>query len=100
MLWIKRFRQSSLTLFAVSMIILIGMWLERFVIIITSLHRDFLPSSWGIYSPTFWDWATLFGSIGLFLSLLFVFVRFLPMISIAEMRALLPEVEAQTKEAT
>src|SRR5437660_6924323 len=99
-LWIKRFRQSSLALFAVSMIILIVMWLERFVIVITSLHRDFLPSSWGMYSPTFWDWATLFGSIGLFLSLLFLFVRFLPMISIAEMRALLPEVEGQPREAT
>jgi molybdopterin-containing oxidoreductase family membrane subunit len=91
-LWIKRVRQSSVALFVVSLIVLVGMWLERFVIVITSLHRDFLPSSWGMYSPTFWDWATFFGSIGLFLSLLFLFVRFLPMISIAEMRALLPEV--------
>ncbi len=99
-LWIKRVRQSSAALFLVAFIILIGMWLERFVIVITSLHRDFLPSSWGMYSPTFWDWATFFGSIGLFLSLLFVFVRFLPMISIAEMRALLPELEGQAKEAS
>src|SRR5206468_1960333 len=89
-LWIKRVRQSSVALFCVSLVVLLGMWLERFVIVITSLHRDFLPSSWGMYSPTFWDWATLFGSVGLFLSLLFLFVRFLPMISIAEMRALLP----------
>jgi molybdopterin-containing oxidoreductase family membrane subunit len=99
-LWIKRVRQSSVALFVVSLIVLVGMWLERFVIVITSLHRDFLPSSWGMYSPTFWDWATFFGSIGLFLSLLFLFVRFLPMISIAEMRALLPEVEGRAKEAT
>jgi molybdopterin-containing oxidoreductase family membrane subunit len=99
-LWIKRVRQSSVALFFVSLIVLLGMWLERFVIVITSLHRDFLPSSWGMYSPTFWDWATLFGSVGLFLSLLFLFVRFLPMISIAEMRALLPEVETQPREAT
>jgi molybdopterin-containing oxidoreductase family membrane subunit len=97
--WIKRMRQSIPVLFLVSLVILIGMWLERFVIIITSLHRDFLPSSWGMYSPTFWDWATLFGSIGLFLSLLFVFLRFLPMISISEMRALLPEVEGRAEPA-
>jgi molybdopterin-containing oxidoreductase family membrane subunit len=90
-------RQSDVALFFVSLVVLVGMWLERFVIVITSLHRDFLPSSWGMYSPTFWDWATLFGSIGLFLSLLFVFVRFLPMISIAEMRALLPEVAGEIR---
>jgi molybdopterin-containing oxidoreductase family membrane subunit len=96
----KRIRQSSIALFSISLVVLIGMWLERFIIVVTSLHRDFLPSSWGMYSPTFWDWATLFGSIGLFLSLLFVFVRFLPIISIAEMRALIPEVEGKTKEAS
>src|SRR5262249_15602105 len=72
-LWLRRVRQSSVALFIVSLVVLIGMWLERFIIVITSLHRDFLPSSWGMYTPTFWDWATLFGSIGLFLSLLFVF---------------------------
>jgi hypothetical protein len=67
------------------------MWLERFIIVVTSLHRDFAPSAWGNYSPTFWDVATLAGTIGLFVALLFLFVRFLPMISIAEMRAILPE---------
>ena len=67
-------------------IVNIGMWLERFVIIVTSLHRDFLPSSWGMYYPTVWDWATFIGTIGLFLCLLFLFIRFLPMISIFEMR--------------
>ena len=67
------------------------MWLERFVIIVTSLHRDFLPSSWGMYAPTFWDWSTFVGTIGLFLALLFLFLRFLPMISIFEMRTMLPE---------
>jgi hypothetical protein len=68
----------------------VGMWLERFVIVMT-LHRDFLPSSWGMYAPTFWDWATFLGTIGLFLTLLLLFIRFLPMISIFEMRTLLPE---------
>ena len=74
-----------------SIIVNIGMWLERFVIVVTSLHRDFLPSSWGMYSPTIWDWGTFVGTIGLFLALLFLFLRFLPMISIAEMRTMVPE---------
>src|SRR5206468_7730378 len=99
-LWSKGVRTSPVVLFFIALSVNLGMWVERFVIVVTSLHRDFLPSSWHMYFPTFWDWATLFGSIGLFLSLLFLFVRFLPMISIAEMRALLPEVEGQAKEAT
>jgi Ni/Fe-hydrogenase subunit HybB-like protein len=87
-LWLTRVRSSAAALFAISLVVNIGMWLERFIIVVTSLHRDFLPSSWGMYYPTFWDWATLFGSIGLFLALLFLFLRFLPMISIFEMREL------------
>jgi molybdopterin-containing oxidoreductase family membrane subunit len=72
------------------------MWTERFVIVVTSLHRDFMPSSWGMYTPTVWDWMTFIGTLGLFLCLLFLFVRLLPMISIYEMRTMLPE--AQVKE--
>src|SRR5215213_2088208 len=90
-LWFKRVRTSVATLFIISLIVNVGMWLERFVIIVLSLHRDFLPSSWGNYAPTFWDWSTFLGTIGLFLSLLFLFLRFLPMISIFEMRTMLPE---------
>lgn len=90
-LWIERVRSSPVLLWIVSLVVLVGMWLERFIIVITSLHRDFLPSSWGMYSPTFWDWMTLIGSIGLFLTLLFLFLRVLPMISIAEMRTLVEE---------
>ena len=82
---------NAYALFILAIIVNIGMWLERFIIVVTSLHRDFLPSSWGNYSPTIWDWSTFAGTIGLFLTLLFLFVRFLPMISIAEMRAILPE---------
>jgi molybdopterin-containing oxidoreductase family membrane subunit len=89
-LWLKRARTNVLLLFVLSLIVNVGMWLERFVIIVTSLHRDFLPSSWGMYKPTFWDWSTYIGTIGLFLSLLFLFLRFLPMISIFEMRTILP----------
>jgi molybdopterin-containing oxidoreductase family membrane subunit len=92
-LWFKRVRSTPAALFAVSLVVLIGMWLERFVIVVTSLQRDYLPSSWGMYSPTVWDWATFLGTIGLFFSLFFLFIRFLPMISISEMRMLLPEAE-------
>ena len=91
LLWFKRVRTNVLVLFVISLIVNVGMWLERFVIIVTSLHRDFLPSSWGMYSATFWDWSTYIGTIGLFLALLFLSLRFLPMISIFEMRTMLPE---------
>jgi molybdopterin-containing oxidoreductase family membrane subunit len=94
-LWFQRVRSSPLALFIIAVIVNIGMWLERFIIVITSLHRDFLPSSWAMYAPTFWDWATLFGSVGLFFALMFLFIRFLPMISIFEMRTLLPESEVR-----
>jgi len=98
LLWLWRVRSSVLALFVISIIVNIGMWLERFVIIVTSLHRDFLPSSWGHYSGTRWDIMTFVGTIGLFLSLLFLFIRFLPMISIFEMRTLVPEAEVRDKD--
>ena len=91
LLWFRQVRTNTYLLFVIAIIVNIGMWLERYVIVVTSLHRDFLTSSWGNYAPTFWDWSTYVGTIGLFLSLLFLFVRFLPMISIAEMRTMLPE---------
>ena len=90
-LWIKSLRTNTIWLFIMSLIVSVGMWLERFVIIVTSLHRDFLPSSWGMYYPTFWDFSTFFGTIGLFVTLMFLFVRVLPMISIFEVRTLLPK---------
>jgi molybdopterin-containing oxidoreductase family membrane subunit len=94
LMWLRRVRTSPVALFLISIVVNVGMWLERFVIIVTSLHRDFLPSSWGHYAGSFWDWSTFIGSIGLFLTLLFVFIRVLPMISIFEMRTILPEAEA------
>jgi molybdopterin-containing oxidoreductase family membrane subunit len=94
-LWFKGVRNNPPWLFLVSLIILVGMWLERYVIVITSLHRDYLPSSWGNYSPTVWDWTMFLGTIGFFLALMFLFVRFLPMISIAEMQTLLPEAKVR-----
>jgi molybdopterin-containing oxidoreductase family membrane subunit len=91
LLWVARVRYSVIVLFAISIVINIGMWLERFMIIVTSLHRDFLPSSWGMYYPTFWDWAILIGSLGTFGWLFLLFLRFLPAISIAEMRKLVEQ---------
>jgi molybdopterin-containing oxidoreductase family membrane subunit len=95
LLWIKKLRSNLLILWLISFVVSIGMWLERFVIVVTSLHRDFLPSSWGFYRGTVWDWAMFIGTIGFFLSLLFLFIRFLPMISIFEMRTILPEAEVE-----
>ncbi len=97
LVWFRRVRASPVALFAVSILVNLGMWLERYVIVITSLHRDFLPSSWGLFQATFWDWSTLLGSFGLFLSLLFVFLRLLPAISMAEMRNFV--VKAETAAA-
>jgi Ni/Fe-hydrogenase subunit HybB-like protein len=91
-LWSARVRSNVVALFIIAIVVNVGMWLERFVIVITSLHRDFLPSSWGMYLPTIWDWATYAGTIGLFLALLFLFIRFLPMISIFEMSGMLADV--------
>ncbi|MEZ4869166.1 MAG: NrfD/PsrC family molybdoenzyme membrane anchor subunit [Caldilineaceae bacterium] len=92
-LWFRRVRTSIPLLWIISIIVNVGMWLERFVIVVTSLHRDFVPAAWGIYIPTVWDWATLIGSIGLFLALIFLFIRLLPVISIFEMRELVAEVD-------
>ncbi|HKX84299.1 MAG TPA: NrfD/PsrC family molybdoenzyme membrane anchor subunit [Pyrinomonadaceae bacterium] len=91
LLWFKRFRESPFWLFMISIVVSIGMWLERFVIIVTSLNRDFLPSSWAMYSPTMFDWSMFIGTIGFFFTLIYLFVRFLPIISIFEVRTLLPE---------
>jgi len=90
-LWFQRVRTSVPALFIIAICVNIGMWLERFVIVVVSLSRDFMPSAWGMYSPTRWDYAALVGSIGLFFALMFLFIRFLPMISIFEMRGLLHE---------
>jgi molybdopterin-containing oxidoreductase family membrane subunit len=98
LLWMRRVRSSAAALFVISIIVNVGMWLERYIIVVTSLHRDYLPSAWDMYGGTRWDIATFVGTIGLFLALLFLFIRFLPMISIFEMRSMVPE--AEVKETT
>jgi molybdopterin-containing oxidoreductase family membrane subunit len=94
LLWSRWIRTHDIALWFVALSANVGMWVERFVIVVQSLHRDFLPRSWQMYYPTIWDWMTLFGSIGLFMTLLFLFIRYIPMISITESRELI----AQRKE--
>jgi Ni/Fe-hydrogenase subunit HybB-like protein len=95
LLWFPGIRASVPLLWLISILVNIGMWLERYVIVVTSLHRDHLPSSWSMYHGTFWDYSTYYGTLGLFLSLLFLFIRFLPVISITEMRELVHETQQE-----
>ncbi|MBZ5564455.1 MAG: polysulfide reductase NrfD [Acidobacteriia bacterium] len=88
LLWWKSIRRNVAALFVISLVVQLGMWLERFIIVVTSLHRDFLPSSWGMFYPTATDFELLFGTVGLFFTLFYLFIRYLPMISIFEMREL------------
>lgn len=90
-LWSKKARRNVVLLFVVSQFVSIGMWLERFVIIPMSLHRDYLPSSWGYYQPTQWDFSFFFGTMGFFMMMMFLFFRFVPVINIFEMKHLLHE---------
>src|SRR3982750_2638577 len=76
--WSKRVRSSVGTLFVLSIGVNIGMWLERYVIIVTSLHREYVPAAWGMFQATFWDYGMYYGTIGLFFALMFLFIRFLP----------------------
>lgn len=96
--WARRVRHSPLALFLVSLVVNIGMWLERYLIVVVSLHRDFLPSSWGMYHGTIWDWAVFIGTLSFFIFMMLLFIRFLPAISISEMRMLLPEAEVKEEE--
>jgi Ni/Fe-hydrogenase subunit HybB-like protein len=92
--WVRRFRTNATVLFLGSVAILAGMWMERFVIIVTSLNRDFLSSSWHMYAPTWVDWSLLGGSLGLFGLLFLLFARFVPGVAISEVKALRIELSA------
>ena len=96
--WSTRARRSIPVLFVVSILVNIGMWFERFVIIVTSLHADFLPASWGYFSPTLWDVTTLIGSFGLFFTLFCLFVRYAPMVAMSELKAVLPEAQVHGED--
>jgi molybdopterin-containing oxidoreductase family membrane subunit len=89
LMWFRRLRVNQTLILAVSLGVIVGMWCERYTIVVMSLRRTHLPSAWGNFHGTFWDWATLFGTVGLFLAGILVVVRFLPVISMFEMRTLL-----------
>ena len=96
--WFKSIRTNIVMLFILSIFINIGMWFERFVIVVTSLHRDYLPSSWDMYYPTFWDISLFIGSFGLFFTLFLLFIRFVPIVSIAEIKGVLPNAHPHINE--
>jgi molybdopterin-containing oxidoreductase family membrane subunit len=89
LLWFHQVRRQFLAVFVISILVNVGMWMERFIIIVGSLERDFLPSSWSSYSPTLIEIATLLGSFGLFFTCFLIFCRLLPVIAMAEVKAVL-----------
>lgn len=91
--WFRKFRRSIPVMFVLSIVVNIGMWFERFVIIVTSLHRDYLPGSWGYFMPTIWDIGLFVGSFGLFFTLFVLFLRFLPVIAVSEVKGVMPEAD-------
>ncbi|MBU0690823.1 polysulfide reductase NrfD, partial [bacterium] len=95
--WFKKMRNSLPVMFVVSILVNVGMWFERFNIIVTSLHRDFLPASWDYYVPTFFDWAMTIGSFGLFFTLFLLFVRVFPTVAMAEVKGVLPNPTGRRK---
>jgi hypothetical protein len=97
--WFKKVRSSLVWLFVLSICVNSCRWVERFVIIVTSLHRDFLPASWFYFQPTFWDVATMLGSFGLFFTMFCLFVRFLPIVATAEVKSVLPQAEGHARHA-
>ncbi|MEO7675270.1 MAG: hydrogenase, partial [Verrucomicrobiota bacterium] len=92
--WFKKVRRNVVIVFIISIFVNIGMWFERFVIIVTSLHRDYLPSSWGYFKPSWVDICTFIGSFGLFCTLFLLFMRFLPIIAISEVKGVTPQADA------
>lgn len=95
LLWLPSVRRSEILLFLISAGIIVGMWFERFVIVVTSLHRNYMPSEWGNYYPTLCDWLILLGSIGLFLTFFLIILRWVPIVSIAEMREIVERKRSQ-----
>jgi len=89
--WSRRLRRNLSVMWLVAVLVNVGMWFERFVIIVTSLSRDYLPSAWGLYAPTWVEILTLIGSFGLFLTLFLIFMRFAPIVAMAEVKTVMPE---------
>ena len=98
-LWVKRIRRSVPALFIIALLTNTGLWLDHYILVVQSLHHDYVPSDWKFYSGTFWDWATLLGSFGLFITLLFLFIRSFPMVSMFEVRKLSHKSKAEKEGA-
>jgi len=98
-LWFPRVRRSIPAVFVISLLVNVGMWFERFVIIVTSLHRTFLPASWTRYTPTIVEVATLVGSFGLFFTCFLLFCRFVPVIAMAEVKGAMTADEHEREHA-
>jgi molybdopterin-containing oxidoreductase family membrane subunit len=96
--WFRKIRRSIWLIYPIVILVNVGMWMERFVIIVTSLHRDYLPSSWGMFTPTWVDIGLFVGSIGLFLTLMLLFCRFLPTIAVAEIKSVIPGAQPGHKD--
>jgi molybdopterin-containing oxidoreductase family membrane subunit len=97
--WVKKLRRSIPVMFVATILINVGMWFERFVIVVTSLAQDFLPANWDYYTPSFWDITTFIGSFGLFFTLFLLFIRFLPMVAMSEVKGVLPAADPHHHEA-
>src|SRR5918911_554609 len=97
--WWRAARRNMLVVWIASLLVNVGMWTERFNIIVTSLHRDFLPSSWAMYRPTIVDWSILFGTIGFFVFLFLLFLRFVPSVAVSEVKELRRELEHKAHAA-
>jgi len=97
LLWLKRARQNLKLVFFIGLCINVGMWFERFVIVVGSLYQDFLPSSWGIYFPTWVDIGTYIGTLGVFFTMYLLFVKFLPMVAISEVKGVMPDADPHRK---
>ncbi|HEY0257936.1 MAG TPA: NrfD/PsrC family molybdoenzyme membrane anchor subunit [Candidatus Methylacidiphilales bacterium] len=98
LIWFRSVRQSPVALFFIAIMANVGLWLDHFILVVQSLHSDYLPSEWRVYRPTEWDWMTLFGSFGLFLTLLFLFIRIFPLVAMSEMRSLVHRKPGEVKE--
>ena len=98
LIWIRAVRQSPVALFVIAILANVGLWLDHIILVVQSLHSDYLPSEWRMFYGTKWDWMTLFGSFGLFLTLFFVFIRIFPMVAMSEMRGLVHKKPGETKE--
>ena len=92
-LWWKRVRVAPVALFLIGLSVTIGMWLERYMLLVSSLYRDWLESSVGLFHPSFWDWSLFAGTLGLFLTCFLLFIRFLPILAISEIKGVMPEAD-------